>query len=184
MNNLEEMPKIQDFILEINNISNKPNKVEYSLVLENSCDFIISRKTSRTEKIMAIIISQNLYYIKDNNTGEIINLTYDNAKNFFKEMGENIIVLNEVKWIKEINKNSYDKIMQIISDWIYVEMCKNNIFFYKRDMSDYRRYVQADIKFLKYIFSSIPDIDNTYKYTLSFIDFAYLVKEMFRNKGA
>jgi len=178
MSEMMVAPKIQDFIVEIDrNEQRVKAKVEYEVILENSCDFVITRKTAKTCKTLAIITSQNLFYLKDDNSGEIEKLSYDIIKNYLKDLGERHIKFNNVKWINDLSKNSYEAITMCICDPVFVEMCKHNIYLPNRDMSEFRICAQEDIKFLEYVFSNIPDLDNTHKYGKSFFEFSYLIKE-------
>lgn len=115
--------------------------------------------------------------MKDDNTGEIENLSYANIKNYLKDLGERNIKFSNVKWIKGINKSSCEAIITCISDSVFVEMCKHNIYFSHLNMGEFRICAQEDIKFLEYIFKNIPDLDNTRKYSKSFVEFAFLIKE-------
>lgn len=178
MSEMIKTPKIQDFIVEMDkNERAVKAKVEYEVILENSCDFVIARKTAKTCRTLAIIVSQNLFYLKDDNTGEIENINLANIKNYLKDLGERNIKLSNVKWIKGISKSSCEAIITCISDSVFVEMCKHNIYFPNLKMGDFRICAQEDIKFLEYIFNSIPNLDNMRKYTKSFVEFAYLIKE-------
>ena len=178
MSEMMTMPKIQDFIVKLDENGQKVKaKIEYEVILENSCDFVIARKTAKTCRILAVIVSQNLFYLKDDNTGTIEELSYDKIKNYFKDLGERHIKLSNVKWINEISKNTYEAITTCICDPIFVEMCKHNIQLPNRNMNEFRICAQEDIHFLEYMFSSIPDLNNSYKYNKSFFEFAYLIKE-------
>lgn len=177
-------PRIQDYIVEINKEQGRKSKVEYEVILENSCDFVIARKTAKTHRTLAIIVSQNLFYLKDDNTGEIEKINYESIKNYLRDLGERSIAFNNVKWLNEINRNSYEAINKVTFDTVYTEMCKHNIYFSKKDMAEYRTFAQSDIKFLEYIFNSIPDIDNTYKYGKTFVEFVYLIKSDFGTNEA
>ena len=49
MSELMTMPKIQDFIVKLDENGPKVKaKIEYEVILENSCDFVIARKTAKT----------------------------------------------------------------------------------------------------------------------------------------
>jgi len=177
MSEMNVAPKIQDFIVQIGKSENLSSKVEYEVVLENSCDFVIARKTAKTHRTMAIIVSQNLFYLKDDKTNQIEQINYDNIKTYLKDLGERVIELNSVNWIKKINRYSYEAINRVIFNSSSIEMCKHNIYFPAKDMLQYIEFAQNDITFLEYIFNSIPNLDDTYKFDRNFIEFAYLVKD-------
>ena len=83
---------IKDFIL--NNIdeieekqAKKPKKQSemiFNIEYENDTDFIISRKTPKTEKILVFLISQGQFYIKDCKTNEIERINDVGQMNTFK----------------------------------------------------------------------------------------------------
>jgi len=174
-----EETKIQDYIVELNDAKIANFKVEYSVVLENTCDFVISRKTAKTERILAVLVSKNLYYLKDINTGEVEKLNRDNLRKYLKDLSNRSIKLNEVKWIKEITRDNFDNVIDVITDEDYTNMCKNEIYIPELIMREYKEFAQKDIDFLKYMFAYIPELSNRRKYSKTFFEFVYLIKNEF-----
>ena len=84
-----EKLKVKDFIIDLDEIKKdnekknpaKRNKssVDYSLKLENDMDFVVNRKSSKQDKDLVFLVSQELFYIKDNKTSEITKLNEHNA---------------------------------------------------------------------------------------------------------
>ncbi|MBE5813090.1 MAG: hypothetical protein E7314_05495 [Clostridiales bacterium] len=179
MGKMLEMPKIQDYIVELNDSKIAKFKVEYSVVLENTCDFVISRKTAKTERILAVLVSKNLYYLKDINTGEVEKLNRDNLRKYLKDLSDRTIKFEEVKWINKVTKDNFDDVINVITDEDYINMCKNEIYIPELIMQEYKEFAKQDIDFLKYIFDYIPDLTNRRKYSNSFFEFVYLIKNDF-----
>lgn len=58
----------------------------YETILENDSDFVIERKTEKTDKMLVCILSQGLLYFKNAKTGELSNSpTVKEVANFIKE---------------------------------------------------------------------------------------------------
>lgn len=67
--------------------STKPT-IEYEVVLQDGPDGVIRRKTKTTSKILVLLMTQRQFYIKDEKSGEVKNLTAPLLKNFLKNLGE------------------------------------------------------------------------------------------------
>lgn len=118
------MANIKDYIIDIEKQQEQVKeakqkstpKVEYTLVLENDTDFIINRKSARSDKDLVFLVSQELFYIKDNKNGEVKKLECDNCKKLisqFQKDRERWIEFEKVTW----TKNSYtDKLVEIIQN--------------------------------------------------------------------
>ena len=97
---MEQVVKVKDFIIDLNqtkepSVVNKKAvtpKATYSLLLENDMDFVIKRKTSKTDKDLVFLVSQDLYYIKNNIDNTVVKLDTQNYKRqisvFLRDMGE------------------------------------------------------------------------------------------------
>jgi hypothetical protein len=102
------MIKLKDFIL--NEIPEKEQKIKiaktlqpeyvFELEYENDVDFIISRKTSRTDRSLVCIVSQGQIYIKDNKTGDIELVTQNDQLTKFKSgwMPSNMVTFHKLTW--------------------------------------------------------------------------------------
>ncbi len=82
---------IKDFILkDIDEIEEKQTKkrkqaeMVFNVEYENDTDFIISRKTPKTEKLLVFLISQGQFYIKDCKDNTITKITSANDIGSFK----------------------------------------------------------------------------------------------------
>lgn len=106
--------KIKDYIIDIDKEVNKVTKVkvkpkvEYALILENDMDFIIRRKSARQEKDLVFLVSQDLFYIKDNKTQEIKKIDKSNCRKLvgsFKKDMDRDITFSKVTWTVNSNIN-------------------------------------------------------------------------------
>ena len=117
---MEQTVKVKDYIIDLNKvkestITHKKSvapKVDYSLILENDMDFVIKRKTSKTDKDLVFLVSQDLYYIKNNINDTVIQLDMNNYKRqisaFLRDMGM-WINFEKVKWAENCyTENLYD----------------------------------------------------------------------------
>ena len=82
---------VKDFVINENELEIKKQEkvkkktvtdVKYEVVLENNTDFIVKRTTSRTSKLLVYLISQDVFYIKNEKTSEIESLNVDNLTSF------------------------------------------------------------------------------------------------------
>lgn len=150
--------KVKDFIIDLDKevkIANK-NKIEYTLLLENDMDFVINRKSSKSNKDLVFLVSQDLYYIKDNKTEIITKLTKDNIKiqlsTFSRDM-EKWIKFSKVSWTENSNT---DRLYDLF-------ISKNRKLFLKHGIVKYDTYRATEIadlleqspKLIKYCNSKI-----------------------------
>ena len=56
----------------------KKNIPHIEIVLENDSDFVLRRKTSSTSRMLVVVLSQGMMYIKDEKNGEITQVTKSN----------------------------------------------------------------------------------------------------------
>ena len=84
--------KIKDFIIngdipqkETTTTTRTPTEYEYKLEYENDTDFIISRKTQKTDKLLVVLISQGQIYITNRDRSNTIAVnSAEQVKNFMK----------------------------------------------------------------------------------------------------
>lgn len=81
----------------------KKTMVDYSVEVQSGCDFAIRRKTSKSEKLMVILVSQKQFYIKDCKDGSIKDLDAQGYADFMSDCHENIL-LPEVSWLDSIQR--------------------------------------------------------------------------------
>lgn len=104
------MSSVKDFIIDLDDTKEpevkKPvekvaPKIVYNLEIENDMDFVLNRKSVRQDKSLVFLISQDLFYIKDNKTEVVTKLTKENFKRqvstFNKDMAT-FNILTKTKW--------------------------------------------------------------------------------------
>lgn len=105
--------KVKDYIIDTTNenIAKSNSTCTYEIMLENDMDFVIRKVTARNNLDFVFLISQDLYYIKNNNKEEeIVTLNISNYKReirkFFNRINENYLKCpNKVKWISSFECN-------------------------------------------------------------------------------
>jgi len=155
---------IKDYIVAFN--EEQTARINYEVILENNTDFIISRKTLKTERELVILISQGLYYIKDNGTKKNENVTTATLKSFFRNINEDII-LNSVHWLSILNKDSIEIIESIISNDVYTDMCRHNVLKGISEPGWYVPYWKQNQKLFMKIVNIFPTISDATKYRSS-----------------
>lgn len=63
---------------------NAPKPPEWEIVLSDAIDGAVRRKTARTSKLLVLLMSQAQFYIKDEKTGDVEELTATNLQNFLR----------------------------------------------------------------------------------------------------
>lgn len=155
---------LQDYLVDLD-MEQKPTIV-YNVLLENNTDFIVSRKTLKTERELVILISQNLYYIKDKKSGAIESLTIMALKSFLRDI-KNDIDLNEVHWLSVLTKDSAEKIDRIITDDVFVDMCRHNMLGGIDDPSWFSTYWKQNSRLFMQLHSMFPSLASSGKHTSS-----------------
>lgn len=137
-------------------------KVEYTLVLENDMDFVINRKSARSDKDLVFLVSQELFYIKDNKTNDIKKLDYENCKRMigqFQKDRDKWIEFEKVTW----TKNSFtDKLVEIIQNdqkRLGVKEGFGNQTLYT--LERIAPFIGQNKKLLRYYFEQIKTFSNT-----------------------
>lgn len=78
--------------------------VEFRAELQSGCDFVVSRTTPKTRKLLVVLVSQKQYYIKDESNSNLFDaaveaLCEENFAKFSEGMPEESIALPEVSWL-------------------------------------------------------------------------------------
>lgn len=73
----------------------KPAGPTWEVVLSDFCDGAIRRKTSKTSRLLVLLMSQGQFYIKDEKTDEVEQLDAENLSKFFAGINEQ---LTPVPW--------------------------------------------------------------------------------------
>jgi len=155
---------IKDYILDLAT-ENTPS-VSYEIVLQNNTDFIISRSTAKTKRELVILISQGLYYIKDDKK-RITQITLATLKTFLKDLKTNL-KLEQVYWMPIVTKDSAEKIEQIISDDLCADMCRHNVLPSEQP-AWYGEYWKQNSKLFLQLHSMFPNIADGDKYMPGFM---------------
>ena len=155
---------IQDYIVDLT--GEQSAKVNYQVVLENNTDFIVSRKTLKTERELVILVSKGLYYIKDKGNGKNESVTLGTLKSFFRDIKEDI-ALNSVHWLSTLNKDCIERIDSVISDDVYTDMCRHNVLQGINDLAWYSPYWEQNQKLFMQLTEMFPTISDSKKFRLS-----------------
>ena len=160
---------IKDYFLDKDLKAYSKAVCSYDVVLQNNTDFIISRKTAKSARELVILISQGLFYFKEGKAGGIEEVTLSKLKAYLKDLKDESIALNQVLWLPDLNKHTIDRLEKIISNEVFVEMCRHNVL---TDISDpiwYLGYWEQNQKLFMKLFSIYPTITdhNSNKYRAS-----------------
>lgn len=172
------MEKIQDFILNPADLTtavtagSKParkNHISYKPIVENGLDLVIERKSTRGTRIAAFIITQDQFYIK-NEQGETQLMDADNLSKFLASAQTPITVENTC-WIKELQKGKAfsEPLMRFLN--IYSQLVKEGLVTYQQFLNTsgggrYRSTVlaglaemtQKSLKIVKYAVKKASEI--------------------------
>jgi len=118
---------IRDYFLDNEPKTYSKAASSYEVVLQNNTDFIISRKTVKYVRELVILISQGLFYFKDTKGGSVEEVTLSKLKAYFKDLKDGAITLNQVLWLPELSKYTIERLEKVISEDVYVDMCRHNI---------------------------------------------------------
>ena len=186
-----EKLKVKDFIIDLDEIKKdnekknpaKRNKssVDYSLKLENDMDFVVNKKSSRLDKDLVFLVSQGLFYIKNNKTNEITKL---NKLNVSRNIGSFVKDLSipfefqKAKWIKGLQDK--EEMIEIVKNPDRVFIIQNNLESPNISKSD---YTISLIKKNKKLFNLIYSTFNSF-YGDSKVSSIYFVCDRFNYNNA
>lgn len=128
MNSKETKPTvdIKDYLLDASPGEYVKASSPYEVLLQTASDFIISRKKAKSERELVILISESLFYFKEKDKVEEV--TPEKLRAFLRDLrGDDFIALDNVRWLPKLNKNSISRLIDIITNDIYIEMCKANV---------------------------------------------------------
>ena len=170
---VEAAVNIRDYFLDKDLAAYYKASGSYEVLLQNNTDFIIARKTKKTDKELVILISQGLFYFKEAKGGSIEEVTFSKLKSYFKDLNYDCIELNQVLWLPKLDKYTIERLEKIISNDVFVDMCRHNILIEIRDPYWYSKYWEQNQKlFIKLhsIFPTITDVKaNKYRSSLPII---------------
>lgn len=185
-----EKLKVKDFIIDLeeikkdgknNTIKKNKNSVDYSLKLENDMDFVVNKKSSRLDKDLVFLVSQGLFYIKNNKTSEITKL---NKLNVSRNIGSFVKDLSipfefqKAKWIKGLQDK--EEMIEIVKNPDRVFIIQNNLESPNISKSD---YTISLIKKNKKLFNLIYSTFNSF-YGDSKVSSIYFVCDRFNYNNA
>lgn len=154
---------LQDYIIDLSGPAIKA-AAEYEVVLENNTDFIVKRRTPKTERELVILISKGLYYIKDCKTGGIDPVTEANLRSFLRELKVETLALEQVHWMPHLFYESADAIFRIVSDEVLTDMCRHNIMENMPDPYWFRPYWEQNSKLFIRLHKLFPSLTEPQKY--------------------
>lgn len=157
------MANIKDYIIDLDQVNEtvvgdtakkpvvKPSVV-YEVVLENDMDFILNRKSSRMDKDLVFLVSQDLFYIKDNKTDTVTKLDRDNFKKqvgmFTKDMTSHSI-FTKIRWGKSCFT---DDLYSVFYDDSKKKFIRAGMYELESwEMSRYGDYLDKNKKLFKYV---------------------------------
>ena len=99
----ESRALLQDYIIDVE--AAKPKVSGYDVVLQNNSDFIIRRKTAKLEQDVVVLVSKDLYYLKNVKTGAVESLSESNLRTFLRNLQDGMIPLDQVLWMPICSRN-------------------------------------------------------------------------------
>ena len=109
--------------------------VTFETVTVSGPDFVIRRKTAKTGKLLVILVSQQQYYVKEENTGEIVKLTEDELSKFVKGASGEIAVSGtdgtSPFWTSAVPRDAEQRkgFLHIINDAKFCELARKNMVY-------------------------------------------------------
>ena len=154
----ESRALLQDYIIDVE--AAKPKVSGYDVVLQNNSDFIIRRKTAKLEQDLVVLVSKDLYYLKNVKTGAVESLSESNLRTFLRNLQDGMIPLDQVLWMPHLFKESTDRIYRVVTDAKFAEMCRHNVMGNIREPSWYYRYWDQNSKLLIRLNTLFPTISD------------------------
>lgn len=156
-----EALKIKDFIIDVNetNINDKKAvrqaQVDYKVLLENDMDFVINRKSKKSDKDLVFLVSQDLFYIKDNSNDVIIKIDGQNYRKqistFLRDM-KDCLTFEKVKWTKSCDAENLYSLLENPSRRILMRAGVSGVRTY--DESIVAKMLNDQPKTIKYFYSN------------------------------
>lgn len=181
---METVVRVKDFIIDVNKLkqedgkvkskSNAKPKVEYSIVLENDMDFIIKRKTTKTDKDLVFLVSQDLFYIKNNIDDTVVvldDINYKRQISAFCRGMDKWVRFEKVTWTENCyTDNLYDMFSNKNKRMLFKHGIK--VSGYDRDIVVSKlktnpkivKYYFSKLSMNQYLFSAICSLCENYNY--------------------
>ncbi|MPM37195.1 hypothetical protein SDC9_83802 [bioreactor metagenome] len=158
--------KLQDYIIDLSGPIAK-GTAEYEVVLQNNTDFIVKRRTLKTERELVILVSKGLYYIKDCKTGGIDPVTDANLRTFLRELKVGVVAMEQVHWMPHLFYESADAIFRVVSDAVLTDMCRHNVMDNMPDPYWFKPYWEQNSKLFMRLHKLFPRLTEPQKYQSS-----------------
>ena len=140
------MISIKDYI--ISNDKIRPDivtngGVTYSIVYEADTDFIISRKSAKSERELVVLPSQNTAYLSDSMPQSDIKepISLESLKRFFDKFNGRLQFKN-LEWLNYLTRANIDQLHNIITVPVKLDMIRHHVLNQFPEISDedWRRY--------------------------------------------
>lgn len=99
----------------------------YEVAVASGCDFAVRRKTAQTSRLLVVMPSQQQYYIKNENTGEVSSLSVSEPEKMLKEfLRVNAVVMVNCPWLpgKVLDRETIKVIKQLINSSTLADRAK------------------------------------------------------------
>lgn len=174
------MENIKDFFLQDAAEENRQKKtntqVEYSVVTISGPDFVLKRKTKKTESYLAILPSKKQLYIKDN-SGNISELTAESMKKFCMDMEEEGFPLQlegeKPTWIQTFYRGKVfaDNLFGMLQDDKLLPLITKNMVYVDKVLKESHYYKQ--VPFQDFIFDNQKSFLMANNTSLAFLEFLF-----------
>ena len=151
----ESKALLQEYIIDVEAASKVSG---YHVVLQNNSDFIVRRTTAKLEQDLVVLVSKDLYYIKNVKTGVAEPLTENNLRTFLRNLQDGVIPLEQVRWMPHLFKESAERILLLTTDAKFAEMCRHNVMGNFPDPSWYYRFWEQNSKLFIRLNSLFPTL--------------------------
>lgn len=177
--------KVKDFVIDIPKVKQEVKKKKelkpklqqepsYKVVLQNNTDFVIHRKTLTTDKNFVFLISQGVFYIQDNKTKDVEELTEQKIRMFFKLLPSyKYEELTEVNWWKGDRLDSMVELMNtIVVNPSMQKAYKHGIFIDKYKINNLKTSIDGNMKLFKYCYDKCNDSNANKSYFENILNLA------------
>ena len=170
---MEQALNVKDFVIDIpqaiKEIQNKKTKAkelnehQFTVILENNTDFVLNRITATTDKNLVFLVSQGIFYIKNNKNEEVEVLTEAKLRAFFQQIYyDKFTQFNKVVWWNNDRpENKIETMMKIINNPDIQELYKHNIFVNDNySVEKYMLLFKQNKKLFQYAYENIKNNSN------------------------
>ena len=154
---------LKDYIIDMDSVSAKVT-IDYEVVLENNTDFIVKRRTLKTDRELVVLVSKGIFYIKDCKTDHVDQLTETNLSSFLRDLKERCITLHQVHWLHTVFRESVDFIMNVITDEKLMDMCRHNVLVSTHYPHWYVPFWEQNSKLFMRLYNMFPNMSDRKKY--------------------